>query len=102
MKKTFITLFPLILAGCVTPGQFREGIDSLYGKPMSVAVDKLGLPTSEQTVAGMRLVKWSVVSGNEYQCTLTLQIDNKNIIQKGSGDGNLGGCENYILALRPH
>jgi hypothetical protein len=100
VKKIAIALSPLLLAACVTPGQFREGIDSLNGKPVSVAVDKLGLPTSEQTVAGMRLVKWSVVSGSEYQCTVTLQIDDQNIIRRGSGDGNLGGCENYIRALK--
>jgi len=36
-----------------------------------------------------------------FQCHITLEVDAKNIIQGGQYDGNLGGCEPYILALRP-
>jgi len=100
MKRLIGFFVVLALEGCVTPGQFQDRLTALHGQPLSVAIDKLGLPTTEQTVAGLHLIRWSVVSGNEYQCTLTLQVDEHDIIRKHSADGNLGGCERYIRALK--
>lgn len=100
MRKIIAVASALILSGCVLPGQLKAGLDGLIGKPLSVAVDKLGLPTSENTVAGMHLVRWKVLSATELQCLVTLQIDENQIIIKQSAEGNLGGCEGYIRALR--
>lgn len=125
-----------VLTGCVTFGQMDEGLRNLQGQPLSVAVAKIGYPSSERQVAGMRLVEWgrsstaigsmpvtSTTTGYaqagsqigtygatttssapmllNFQCHITLEVDAKNIIQGGQYDGNLGGCEPYILALRP-
>lgn len=124
------------LSGCATFGQLEEGLKNLQGQPLSVAVAKIGYPSSERQVAGMRLVEWgrsntavgtmpvtSTTNGYaqagshvasfgatttanapvllNFQCHITLEVDAKNIIQGAQYDGNLGGCEPYILALKP-
>lgn len=90
----------MLLAGCATFGQMKDGLDALKGKPISAAVAKLGLPTSESTVAGMHLVKWKAANTPDWPCEITMQVDEKNIIQKAEGHGNIGGCERWINALK--
>jgi len=51
-----------LLAGCATWGQMDSGLQSLHGQPLQAAVSKLGFPTGEARVAGMRLVSWSTSS----------------------------------------
>ncbi|NYH99600.1 hypothetical protein [Cupriavidus plantarum] len=48
----------LLLTGCVTWGQFDQGLDSLVGRPLDDAINVLGMPASERTVAGRRYVQW--------------------------------------------
>lgn len=45
-------------AGCATWGQFDEGLNALMNKPLSTAIEKLGYPSGERTIAGRRLVEW--------------------------------------------
>lgn len=48
----------LLLTGCVTWGQFDQGLDSLVGRPLDDAINVLGMPTEERTVAGRRYIQW--------------------------------------------
>lgn len=100
MKKVIAITILLGLSGCVTFGQMNDGLAALKGQPLSAAIAKIGLPSSEASVAGMKLVKWKAANTAEWPCEITMQVDNKNIIQAAEGHGNIGGCERYIKALR--
>lgn len=135
MKRTVTALSAIILAGCATWGQFDEGLDALLNMPLSTAIDRLGYPSGERTVAGRRLVEWGrstngamympttattygTVNTNRgfgsysgtttggtfmpvnYNCNVTLEVDQDDIIRRYQYEGNLGGCERYIRALK--
>ena len=100
MRKIIVCTLILSLAGCVTFGQMNDGLAALKGQPLSAAITKIGLPSSESTVAGMRLVKWKAANTSDWPCEITMQIDERNIIQAAEGHGNIGGCERYINALK--
>jgi hypothetical protein len=46
------------LTGCVTFGQMDKGLASLVGEPLDTAVNVLGYPSGERTIAGRHLVQW--------------------------------------------
>lgn len=46
------------LTGCVTFGQMNQGLDALVGQPLDTAVNVLGYPSGERTIAGRHLVQW--------------------------------------------
>ncbi|WP_342052012.1 MULTISPECIES: hypothetical protein [unclassified Cupriavidus] len=48
----------LVLGGCVTWGQFDDGLNSLVGRPLDDAINVLGMPAGERTVAGRRYIEW--------------------------------------------
>lgn len=135
MKKTISVIAMLGLTGCATWGQLDEGLTALVGKPVTAAIEKIGYPNTEQTIAGRKLYRWGsssqgVISmptqttttgsvgtglgyrpytattyGNamvpvSYQCTLTLVVNAQDVIIDYGYDGNLGGCERYINALK--
>lgn len=58
MKKYLVALSVFALAGCATWGQMKTGLDSLLDQPLSVAIDRIGYPTGEQTIAGRKLYRW--------------------------------------------
>lgn len=124
-----------LLAGCATWGQMDQGLTALHGKNIQAAVYKLGYPSGETAVAGMKFVTWSSSAssvmfmpqtstsyGNVYgprgtytynqvstgtmavpmngACTITLRVNEDNIIVGHQYDGNMLGCERYIKALK--
>lgn len=136
MKKISVAVLSILtISGCATWGQMNEGLQGLLGQPIDVAVNKIGYPTSEQTIAGRKLYRWGSSSQQvaymptttsttgsfgvgtgftpysatttggtfvpvNYNCQITLEVDAKQIIQRYQADGNLGGCEPYIKALK--
>lgn len=58
MKKTISIIAILSLTGCATWEQLDEGLDKLVGRPLDVAISKLGYPATEQTIAGRKLYRW--------------------------------------------
>lgn len=48
----------LTLSGCATFGQMEDGLNGLVGQPLDAAVARIGFPSSERNVAGMRIVEW--------------------------------------------
>lgn len=135
MKKTISVIAMLGLTGCATWGQLDEGLDSLVGRPLDVAITKLGYPATEQTIAGRKLYRWgnstqgmaympstTTTSGIlgvgaravpytattdggsyvpvSYACNLTLATNSAGIVISYQYEGNLGGCERYINALK--
>ncbi|MBG7619367.1 hypothetical protein I5R65_07815 [Herbaspirillum sp. AP02] len=135
MQKFALIITAAALTGCATWGQLDDGLKGLLGQPIDVAINKIGYPNSEQTIAGRKLYRWgsssqqmaymptttttngyagvgsgftpysSTTTGGtfvplNYTCQITLEVDAKQIIQRYQADGNLGGCEPYIKALK--
>lgn len=137
MKKFILPALALLLTtGCATWSDLDQGLRSLHGQPLSVAISKIGYPTDERQIAGMRLVSWSssksgiryvqqssTTYGTAYSksegktkystttnymvpqayrksCEITLQVSERNIIQASQYQGDIGGCWNYITALK--
>lgn len=121
--------------GCATWGQFDKGLDNLVGSPISAAIDRIGYPNTEQTIAGTKVYRWgrssqgaiytpttsttygtvstargfgtysATTNGGymtpvNYNCNLTLVVDENEIIRRYQYEGNLGGCQAYIKALK--
>lgn len=132
----FLCLFlPLVLCGCVTWAQMDAGLQRLHGRPLSAAIDRLGYPSGERDVAGMKLVTWSTRNSGtmylpqtatgqataynpytgyttyttttsylapmayNYQCEITMHVNEGGIIVGTQYQGNMGGCSSYIKAL---
>lgn len=58
MKGMFLLFSLLLLSACVTD-QLDNGFARLRGQPLSVAIDRLGVPTSERTLAGRHVYTWT-------------------------------------------
>jgi hypothetical protein len=137
VKKLFVSAGAIVLSGCVTFGQFDQGLASLVGRPIDVAVSVLGFPTGEQTLVGHHLVQWGrstqgfmpmTTSSQAYgtistskgwgaysgmtaqtsyvpvnfNCSITLQINEANTVVSYQYSGNLGGCKGYIRSLNAY
>ncbi len=135
MRKIAPLAAAAVLVGCATWGQMNEGLQGLLGQPIEVAINKIGYPTSEQTLAGRKLYRWgsssqqmaylpttTTTTGSfgagsgfapysatttggtfvpvNYNCQITLAVDAKETIIHYEYNGNLGGCERYINALK--
>jgi hypothetical protein len=58
MKHKIICVIPvLMLTACVTD-QLNSGFDRIRGQHLSVAINRLGVPTSERTIAGRHVYSW--------------------------------------------
>ena len=113
-SKTMGKVALLTLFGC-TPyalqqRDFQARVDSPIGRPVSVVVEKLGLPTGEQTIGGRHYYAWHLSSGShsaylplkmpgqkqplwmqdsgEKWCEIVYEVDPDGIVLKGSFRGN--------------
>lgn len=61
MKRTACLLIAsgALLAGCAGWRDMDKGLQALYGQRIEMATQRLGYPTAEQTIGGMRLLVWS-------------------------------------------
>ncbi|WP_176322436.1 hypothetical protein [Burkholderia vietnamiensis] len=58
MKKAIlIALVPLV--ACTGMESLRTGWEQMRGKPVDVAIEKLGVPQSERTIAGHHVYTWT-------------------------------------------
>lgn len=56
-----LVLGSCLLAGCMTSQQrFQQGLQTLHGRHLEMAMQRLGIPVGEENVAGMRVLVWSV------------------------------------------
>jgi hypothetical protein len=92
----------LTLAGCA--GQtIQSRMNEYIGQPASVLFNRLGLPISEQTVAGRKVYIWTrsnLVEGTNYGCKIRAIVDAQDIITSFDWEGNEGGCGVYASRLR--
>lgn len=55
-----LVLGTCLLTGCMTSQQrFQQGLQTLHGQPLDMAIQRLGVPVGEENVAGMRMLVWS-------------------------------------------
>ena len=81
----------------------RDRMTAYIGQPASVLFAKLGLPTSEQTIAGQKVYIWTTsnfIEGTNYACKLRAIVDSHDIITSFDGDGNQGGCAGFASRLQ--
>jgi hypothetical protein len=79
----------------------KSGTDQLIGQPLSAAIERLGVPTEERTIAGTKVYVWTTSSavfrGNQSKCTI-------RAIMKGDVVGFFdweddAGCSQYAQML---
>lgn len=110
LKFLMYAAIPLVVSACTTFGGIEKNIEQKYlGKPIDAAIDGLGFPAAERTIAGRKLYTWTVgrsqpnliagpngtlmVSGaTSLSCTLNLEVDSQEVVKRYSYDGQLGAC----------
>ena len=101
MMRTTIAGGPLVLlfllCGCVDVGR---ALRPLYGENIAVAVDKLGYPSEKRDMLGRTIYRWNTGNPRGMYCNLDLVVDQDNRIERGSWDGNNGGCADLASHLR--
>ena len=113
LKFLLYAAIPLVASACTTFGSIDRNIEQKYlGKPVDAAIDGLGYPTAERTVAGRKLYTWTVgssvpnlipgpngtlmVSGaTALSCTLNLEVDSLEVVKRYSYTGQLGACSAF-------
>ena len=96
-------------------------MNARMGQPVSTLIDDLGFPSQQVNIAGRKAYVWStsrrvntlqqttgfggtptLVTGPavEYECEITVEVDQNDIMRDWSSEGNRGGCERYAKALR--
>lgn len=107
---------PLLLAGCVTSADISGNIEERYvGKPIDVAIERLGYPAEEKVVVGRRLVVWnksstvaspktytasngatvSTIETSSLGCSLTLEVAQDGTVKDYDWEGQMGACERF-------
>lgn len=135
MKKfAALCVIAAILTGCASQ-RLNDGLPHLVGKNIGYAINYLGYPQSEQTIAGKKVYTWgnsstftttqtvrTPVSGSvyglgggasysgyttsvvpqtyNYQCTIRLIANEKDVIERWEWNGNEGGCSSYSDAVK--
>lgn len=56
--KRLVAVLCILLCGCATWGQFEDGLRTLKGRNIDDAINVLGMPSGERTVAGKRYIQW--------------------------------------------
>lgn len=76
-----------VLAGCTSFKQLDSGLQGMVGKKISVAIDALGYPASERTVAGLKLIEWSQSS----TAVVPTSTSTTGIVQSGTKSSSFSG-----------
>jgi len=101
MRSICLAFAAVALAGC-SISTIKEGMNDLKGKPITVAIAKLGIPDSEATIAGRKVYTWqtgTIAGGDQYQCKIRVVMAGE-LIESYSGEGDAGTCERYASKLR--
>jgi hypothetical protein len=97
-----LSLVVALLAGCASE-MMKSGTDRLIGQPLSAAIERLGFPTEERTIAGMKVYVWTtstILEGTQSQCTIRA-IMKGDVIGSWDWEGNEGRCSGYAQSLQP-
>lgn len=109
MKKiTFALLIPALFAGCATSFEtLNVALPKLHGKTINVAINYLGIPAREYSIAGNKVYEWTTVGPNPFSpasqnlsCTIKLSTSN-DVVRGYDYDGSNGTCQVYADRLKP-
>ena len=87
MKRTTLALIvAFVVAACATPSSIQQPIMALEGKNIKEAIQALGIPHNEQSIAGMRVFSYSYrqihISGRDFFCDIRLVTNKDDLITK--------------------
>jgi hypothetical protein len=90
-----------MLSACA--GQaIEKGMSALQGQPLSAAIAKLGVPTEERTIAGLKIYVWfhrTLQEGTELKCQIRVTMRG-DVIDSWDYEGNEARCARYAAMLR--
>ena len=75
-----------------------ERVRDLQGKTIDDAIQVLGFPSSQDTIAGKQFIRWmktGFAGGMPLSCTVTAEIDQKNVIVHAAISGSNGACMQF-------
>ncbi|SHM40746.1 hypothetical protein [Bradyrhizobium lablabi] len=102
-RGALLAMAAILLAGCFQSVlTVRDEMNALKGKPINVAIAKLGIPTNEQTIAGQKVYTWetgTIAGGDQYRCRIRVVMAG-NVIGSYEGEGDAGSCEEYAQKLK--
>ena len=104
-RPVLILLASLFLMAGTFKTLDRE-LASLIGQPISVAIDRLGLPDSEAEIAGEKVYTWSLstvtawTGDAQLSCRIRLSTNSSSIITRKDYFGNRGACSHYSKLLK--
>jgi hypothetical protein len=125
MKRLLVAL---LVAGCSSTVVLDRELPKLVGQPVDVAVQKLGMPTSEQTIMGRKVYVWSnteqdvslapafgmttmggprtaqttalVPVATSGTCIVRLAVDDRGIIRSAEHQGDSDACYRWSNRLK--
>ena len=109
MRLILCFLLAPILSACATSFSLLDReLPILRGQNIEVAINYLGLPNQESTIAGRKVYLWSTRENNPFDqraqplaCQIRMAVDSVGtILQVGYGGAN-GTCFVYADPLRP-
>lgn len=111
MKPIIALCIILTLAGCETYKQDRSAIDStiasLVGKPVSAAVQRLGVPVRTSPAGTSTVYVWSESNvfypgeSKPMQCEIRLMVDASENVMAGEHEGNNFACTQLAKRISP-
>lgn len=78
--RAILPLFALLLLSACVSDQLNSGFDRMRNQPLSVAMDRLGVPSSERMIAGRHIYTWT-----HTELISTFQPSSSFTTAKGSG-----------------
>jgi cobalamin biosynthesis protein CbiD len=98
---------PTIVSGCILvaacASTIKESMTKLEGQPVSVLINKIGLPIEERRIAGMKVYIWGspgkLVKGERGKCQIRAVMSD-NVIEALEYEGDESLCQRYAGRLR--
>jgi hypothetical protein len=110
----------LLITACTGWSDVDAGVATLKGKPIQYAIERIGMPATEQVIAGRKVYIWGTrgtipaqdherhgereantdhpvqdVPATDPYCTLKLVVNADEIVTHVQYEGNLTACERY-------
>ena len=97
-RLSFIVSVCVWIGGCA--GTVKEGMAELEGRPIGAAIEKIGPPTGERNVEGMKVYVWTgQVRGKK--CEIRARMD-RDVISMFEYEGDEELCQRYATRLKPY
>ena len=103
MQRIVLLLCAGLFSACAAFSS-RDIVSSWEGHDVDDLILDWGPPADDYKAKdGRRTLTFShsrVITGTQYYCDVTFAVDADDVIQSGSVDGNLGGCNRFFAIKR--